>query len=218
MRGKNRNTKPHSPPVGWGVSWSAPCTRITAVHRDGFSFVELIAVVAIIAILSSAIVPYFQTTEVDQLQGVAQIVAADLSEGRNLAVTNNSSYSFTFTTTTNQYYLQHAGSSTVLNTLPPSPYGLASDTSSRRTTDLDELPIPGVKLHAVIARGTTSNRLTSITFASLGNTTESRPTEVWLKAGAGSHIKYLPIKINPVTGLNEIGELTGRAPADPSSS
>lgn len=186
--------------------------RLRCARPAGFTLIELLATITVMAIVLTAVIPYFRSSEADQILAAAQIVASDLSEARNLAVTNNSDYRITFDATHNLYYLQHAGANTALNTLPPTPYGLASDSATQRTTNLGLLPVAGVHLHTVIARGTTSSTVTSVTFSTLGNTTRTQITEVWLKTGITGDLRYLPITINPVTGLTEIGDLTGHPP------
>lgn len=203
MRGNNRNANQSTyRNRGWH-SLRAP---------RGFTLIELLATIAVMAVLFTAIVPYFRASEGEQLLAAANIVAADINDARNLAVTNNSNYSLTFSTTNNLYYLQHAGTNTALHTLPSSPYGVSTDTATRRTTNLSQLPVSGIQLHTVIARGSTANTVTSVTFSTLGNTTRTRATEVWLKTGTADDLRYLSITINPVTGLTEIGDLTGHAP------
>jgi len=203
----------------WGNSRNA----IQLAHRTrgeqsrcasaaGFTLVELLATITVMAIVLTAVIPYFRSSEADQIFAAAQIVAADLGDARNLAVTNNSDYRITFDATNNLYYLQHAGANTALNTLPPTPYGLSTDPGTQRTTNLNLLPVAGIHLHTVIARGTTSSTVTSVTFSTLGNTTRTQVTEVWLKTGITGDLRYLPITINAVTGLAEIGDLTGHPP------
>jgi prepilin-type N-terminal cleavage/methylation domain-containing protein len=182
--------------------------------RRGLSLVEILLVVAVMGILAAGIVTYSAPNLADELSNGAEIVLSDVERARNLAVSNNSKYKLTFNSDGTGYYLQHSGTNTSLNTLPSWPYKQRTDSSDRNTTLLAKLPgLDDVALHAAVQ--ITSNQrqaVTDLEFSSLGNTVRTTVTEIWLSAGQGSAKRYLPITINPTTGLATIGAVTGTAP------
>jgi hypothetical protein len=51
-----------------------------------------------------------------------------------------------------------------------------------------------------------------VEFGPLGETTQSEPTLVWLASGSGTIRRYIPISVNPVTGVSSIGDLQATSP------
>ena len=90
--------------------------------RRAFTLVEVIMVILLISVLSAIILPSMNPSVYNQLQAAGEVVVNDLAAGRSLAVTNSSTYSFTFDLPNNQYYLQYSGSNSALSTLPSSPF------------------------------------------------------------------------------------------------
>lgn len=165
------------------------------------------------AILAGMLIPYASSTLPDQLRAGVQVVAADLDYARNLAVTNNSKYRFTFVSAQNQYYLEHSGTNTALNTLPKSPYRLATDPPTRQTTDLAKLPLGGADLELVVCKLEGSGAaVTTLEFGPLGSTTATAATNLWFACGQGASRRYLSLRVDPITGLTEPGSLTSVHP------
>lgn len=164
--------------------------------------------------MAAGAVTLFQPNLVDALENAAQIVSSDLERARNLAVSNNSQYKITFNADGSGYYLQHSGSNTSLNTLPSWPYKQRTDPSDRQTTLLKKLPgLDDVELIG-IAQVVSSNRqkVSDVTFTSLGATSRTQATEVWLAAGVGDARRYLAVTVNATTGLANVGDVLGTAP------
>ncbi|HQP29028.1 MAG: GspH/FimT family pseudopilin [Syntrophales bacterium] len=81
------------------------------IHRGGFSLVELIIVVAIMAILSTLAVPSLQTYMAQRrLNGAARLVMSDLMNARMLAVTQNRNVQVSFPTSAAATYTYDATS------------------------------------------------------------------------------------------------------------
>jgi prepilin-type N-terminal cleavage/methylation domain-containing protein len=172
-----------------------------------FSLVELMVVVVLLGILTAAILPQFESSTADQLTSAAQIVAADLDYVRSLAVGNGSEYYVTFDLDGQRYILKHRGG----DDMPPSPFRRPSDPPKEHIVDLADLPRlgPPVELAGALAAGKT---VSDVEFNSLGATTRGDKTFVWLACGLGTQRRYLPVEIDPVTGLATVGELQSARP------
>ena len=181
--------------------------------------IELLIVVAVMAILAGVILPRSDPSLPEQLRSAAQIMAGDLAYGRSLAVTNNSEYRFTFDTEGNRYVLEHSGSDAALDTLPESPFRSPEDPPDKQTVDLDELPHLGtsVRIVEVAAQGSTPQSVGDLEFGPLGTTARSQETVIWLAAGAGSATRYIRLHVNPVTGLTTVGSYSGAGPPQPAA-
>ncbi|PQO25986.1 hypothetical protein C5Y96_21280 [Blastopirellula marina] len=182
--------------------------------RRGLTLIEILITVAILGILAAAIIPQFGATAPDQVRGAAQIVAADMEYARSLAISNNSTYLVTFHKTRNGYVLTHSGTNTSLDTLPDNPFRKPSDDEKSLIVLLSDFPHvgSGARIGAIVTDEPSPQEVTSIEFDTLGQTTRKQPTLIWLSSRAGAEEIYLPIEINPVTGLTTIGEITNVAP------
>lgn len=182
--------------------------------RRGLTLIEILITVAILGILAAAVIPQFGATAPDQVRGAAQIVAADMDYARSLAISNNSTYLITFSKSRNGYILTHSGTNTSLDDLPDNPFRRPSDDSKSLIVLLSDFPHVGsdVTIAAVVTDEPAPQEVTSIEFDTLGQTTRKQPTLIWLSSRAGAEDIYLPIEINPVTGLTTIGEITTVAP------
>ena len=117
--------------------------------RRGYTLVELLIVISLMGILAAILLPRFEPSVHDQLQGAAQILAADLNYARNLAVTNDSRYRMTYKRDINAYSLQHTGTNNLLDVLPLTPYRNAADAPNVQTTRLEDLPNLGTVVEVV---------------------------------------------------------------------
>lgn len=183
--------------------------------RCGYTLVEITISIAVIGIMAAAAVPLFQPDVAAQLTSFAQIVASDCAHARDLAVTNNSKYRLTFDLANNRYYLEHSGTNSALNNLPASIFRNPANTATRQYTDLDDVPQLGTGgfLEGVIAPESPPTAVTTIEFGPLGATTQTAETVVWLSAGAADGLRYIAVRVNPVTGLSDIDDITAAAPA-----
>ena len=180
----------------------------------GFTLLELLIVIAVVAILAGAFLPSSSPSLYDQLRGTAQILKTDLAYGRSLAVTNNSYYRFEFDVDENRYVLEHNGSNPSLATLPDSPFRASDDPPNQHIVDLDDLPHvgPTVRLVVVASSAAGMQRVDDVEFGPLGETTRSQSTLIWLAAGSGSAARYICLTVNPVTGLAQLGDYTTTGP------
>ena len=180
-----------------------------------FTLVELLIVIALMGVLVGIALPHFQPPLGEQLESFAAIVAADLDYARNLAVTNNSTYRVTFSAEDNAYFLTHSGSNAALHTLPLTPFRPADDPPDRHTCDLDSVPHLGanVYVHAVFASSGPPQTVSDLEFSPLGGTTRAAATVVWLRCGSDESRRFLPLTVNPVTGLVTVGEIQLEPPS-----
>ena len=184
----------------------------TSRHRPGYTLIELAIVVTALSIFSAAAITYMSPSVVERLKSVARAIADDMSYARSLAVANNTLYRFTFDRTNNLYYLEHTGTTSAFNTLPPSAIRSATDTATRQTIKLDNLlgGSGAVRLQAIVSSAMSG--LSQLEFRTFGETTATTATTIWLASGTGKSLRYLSLTINPTTGLTTIGDITASPP------
>ncbi len=180
----------------------------------GFTLLELLLVITIIALLTAIVLSRGEETAFDQLRSTAQIVSTELSFGRGLAMANNTKYKFTFDTTLNRFILQHSGTNPAFNQLPGMLFRSPSDTQYQYVVNLKELPHtgPALQIAAVTTTGSSPQRVSDIEFTPLGSTTRTDGTAIWLMAGSGLNAKYITVTVDPVIGLCQIGSYTKTGP------
>ncbi len=154
-------------------------------------------------------------TTYSQLSSTAGVIAGELAYARSLAVGNNSSYRFDLDTTGNRLILSHTGADTTLNTLPKSPYRSPTDPANQYIVALANLPQlgPPVILLGAQAMGSTTQNISSVEFGPYGQTTQANQSVIWLTAGSGPRQGYIPVQVNPVTGLATVGAYQTTRPA-----
>ena len=182
--------------------------------RSGFTLLEVLLTIALLAILAAALIPQFSSDLPERLDSAAQVVVSDLEYARSLAVANNSTYRVTFELGNNLYYTHHVGSNNLLDVLPPWPFRQQNDPPDRQTTMLSLLPIPqpGVGLAAVVRNNGVAQPVTEIDFLPLGGTLSQSETVIWLSCAAGADQRFISVTVNPVTGMAEIGPLLTELP------
>jgi len=188
--------------------------RAQAYHA-GLSLIEVLITIAVIGILAGILLPNLQANIPDRLNSVGQILAADLEYARSLAVANNSKYCCRFAVSQNRYHLEHSGTSALLEALPPNPFRPSDEQIDQQFTDLNELPMgkPVVDLVSVVRLSGSPVSVNDVEFLPSGGTATSQPTVIWLGCGYGDGRRFIPITINPTTGLVEPGEVTKSLPS-----
>ena len=180
----------------------------------GYTLIELMIVVSLMGIFAALLLPRFEPSVRDQLQGAAQIMSADLSYARNLAVTNDSKYTLTYSRATNSYSLRHTGDNNLLDVLPATPYRHSGNSPAEQLTYLEDLPHlgPGVQIHGVSIGTGNVSASGAIEFNELGGVEGAEAFTLWLTSGTGDSQRYQSLTVAPVTGLIAIGDFRGDAP------
>lgn len=188
-------------------------------RRRGFTLIELLLVVALISVVTAIVLPQLAPTFDQQLDGCGEILVADLEYARSLAIANGSTYRITIDELDNSYALTHVGANALLDTLPRSPYHNSDGDRTRLVTRLQDLPHVGVSISLVgaVLSGNTDTRTTIVEFGPLGETSSSKPTIIWLRAGSGVDSKYAAVRIHPITGIATYQDPTQTPPNIPAS-
>lgn len=182
-----------------------------ATIRRGLTLIEMLIVLALLGILAALALPHHQPAVSEQLRGAAEMVAADISYARSLAMMSNSRYRITFDLTNQQYVLQHTGLNRALDTLPTDGFGSPSDPPDQRIGRMERFPdlAVNVGLLTVTAGGAAVN---DVEFGPLGETTRAAETVVWLTAGQGTGQRWVALRIHPATGLVRMDNIQSTGP------
>ncbi len=181
-------------------------------QNRGFSLLEVLIVVVLLGVVLAVVVPYAQVPVEPRLEAGAQLLASHLAYTRWLAVSYSDRYRLRFQVEQNQYVLEYAGSDPGKQTLPAGPLDAPGQPPHQRIVSLEQWPTLGTPLRLYAVRDDQGNDLVSITFASLGGTQASRPSTVWLSGGAGDSLRFIPVRVHPVTGVVTVGEVQAAPP------
>jgi len=188
--------------------------RPRAAGRRGFTLVDSLCVVVILAILTSIMMPTLESTQVPTLESAARVLAADLKLARSQAIQFNTTWSMQFDLAENSYDLVHTGSGAP----PPlrNPLTAASDTSDVYHVEIGHRGFTGRNnLSARLTSVTldvSDDDVTEITFGPLGGTGPARAedTLIQLEVPAGRRSRVLQMRVSWVTGQVWIGEVMMR--------
>ncbi len=180
--------------------------------RRALTLIELLIVLSLLGIMAAMAIPNAQPATSEQVRSAAEVIAADLSYARNLAVIGNSRYRVTFDLAQQRYILEHAGTNPGLHQLPGDGFGSMSDPPLQRIARLDRLPIFGPPVRLVKATDNGGAEVSHVEFGPLGATTAAVETTVWLSAGQGSGQRWICLRIDPHTGLARVSNVQSSGP------
>lgn len=180
--------------------------RMRSQSRNALTLIEVLLVVAIMAILAGMAIPNANPSITEQLRSAASILAADLAYTRSQAITYGSQFAVTFDTDAGQYEIEHVGTNTALDDVLENPFADPSTPDGQYVVVLSNLPNlgPQVRLAAIYtinASGEAQSSVSDVTFSSLGETSRSLDTRIWLSAGSDSTSHTISVRVNAVTGL-----------------
>ncbi|MCG8587428.1 MAG: hypothetical protein MI757_22200 [Pirellulales bacterium] len=183
-----------------------------------YTLIEILLVVSVLAVLAAVMITGTDSSAHDRLRSLAEVIQSDLTYARSLAVANATPYRVSFDADAGTYTLEHAGTDASWDNLPASPYHPHSNSAVAQTVTIADLPSVGGDIEILgaftEADDNTLTRVDTVTFGAIGQTQDrADATVIWLAAGAASELRYMAVRINPVTGLVEIEDMTGTRPS-----
>lgn len=107
--------------------------RLSRIHSDGFTLVEMVLVIIILSIAAMMAIPFATSGTSTQLKSAATIVASDLEYAKSMAISRGKRYWVVFDTGAESYSIQDANG-VISNPVGPGPYtvNFAADTRLRQ--------------------------------------------------------------------------------------
>ncbi|MCD4831221.1 MAG: GspH/FimT family protein [Anaerohalosphaeraceae bacterium] len=82
-------------------------------RHKGFTLIEIIIVVVILAIISLVAVPMFSSAASSQVRAAANMIVSDIEYAKSMAITSGVNYSVVFDTTAESYKIVDANSNVI---------------------------------------------------------------------------------------------------------
>jgi prepilin-type N-terminal cleavage/methylation domain-containing protein len=167
---------------------------LSRIHSGGFTLVEIVLVVIILAIAAMMAVPFATSGASTQLKSAATIIASDLDYAKSMAISRGKQYSVVFYTSAERYQIEDANG--VIN--HPIKKGFTYVVNFAADSRLNRVNITNVNFDGTDTVG----------FDYLGSPLQGggsyliSPGEIELSAG-GSTIK---VNVEPVTGYITISD------------
>ena len=171
----------------------ATARRVTTPGPRGFTLLEILVVVVILAIAAAMAVPMLSAGGATKLQAAAEMVAADLEYAKSMAISRGGRYRVTFDVAGNAYQVEDPNGAVIDHPITKgSPY----------VVDFDGGRLSGVEIASADFDGTAG-----VQFDSLGS--PYRATEEALDSGVltlriGDRTET--VHVEPVTGMITIGD------------
>lgn len=169
------------------------------IDRTGFTLIEVMIVLALMAILLTVALPAIGPTETQRLYSAADLLASDLRLAQSLAVRDNTDIALTLAT--NGWKIEHVGSG-LAPELPTPPLG---GVGTGYQIDVSMLVGRDVVLAGFLVSSGTA--VGSATFSGTGRTTAIEDTRFWITLGAGDQERSIPLVVSAATGLVTAGSI-----------
>ncbi len=111
---------------------------VPIVVRHGFTMIEMVVVMAILAIAAAIVVPMMSSAGTMQLRSAVNMVAADLEYAKSMSISRGQKYSVVFDKTAEAYWIIDDGGNTIQH---PVKKGFLYRTDFRTDSRLDRVEI-----------------------------------------------------------------------------
>ncbi|GAB6186217.1 hypothetical protein JCM17478_17190 [Thermopirellula anaerolimosa] len=182
--------------------------------RWAFTLIELLLAFMILAIVLAVAWPSLRPSSHEQLRAAAQIVAAELWQARDYAITFNSKYRVVFDVPGNRLYWKHAGNNPALDVLPADVVVESGGDPKMRVLDLGERSalIGRVHLLGAATFDASAKPVEFVEFGPTGSLETARTAMIWLTDGESPSPRYVTIIIDGVTGSVQVGPIDAMGP------
>lgn len=167
----------------------------SGLQTTGFTMIELLVVVALLAILSLLIVPLVSTASDTQIEAAAQLIASDVEYVKSLAIGKGTDHSIIFDLTNDSYKAVDEDDATLTHPVFRKSYVTALQTEGM---DVDIKDINGA------TTGTYKVTFDYIGTPYIQGLSTPATTDTVIELEAGTNTRYITIK--PITGFAEITE------------
>jgi prepilin-type N-terminal cleavage/methylation domain-containing protein len=180
----------------------------------GFSLIEILVVVAILAALAGLAVTFTEPSPAARLQLTADMLAADLERVQELALSRGSPHRATFEGAERRFIVKHVGSNSVFNNLPKYMQTRQSEARTQATYAFDERSAYGkyVTIAAFEPASIYVNDEFPVQFAADGSLADGRTATIWLRSMDNGRTMFLPVRIYAVTGVVSVGTTVDMLP------
>lgn len=165
---------------------------ILAVKKYGFTIVEILIVVVIMAIAAAIVIPTFSSGGEMQLRAAANMIAADLEYAKSMAISKGRYYCVVFNSTNESYDLQDKDGVTISH---PVKVGTNYTIDFANDSRLDK-----VDIFSVTFDGTNQVKFDYLGSPYNGSASALNNGVITLKAGQAT----MTIRVEPVTGYISI--------------
>lgn len=178
-------------------------------QHHGFTLVELLIVIVLIAILASVSLISTDSSNSMSLDAAARMLSADLRLARNHAIKFNTKYKVVFDLDAQTYEIQHSGS----GSLPVPKNNLASSAEDSdkyiKRMGNSSLNLPGEVFIRQIKLDTSQSNVTELEFGPMGGTGPARneDTIIILAARRNNTTFLMPVTVSWVTGQTWVEEI-----------
>jgi len=182
--------------------------------RWAFTLIEMMLAFMVLAVILAVAWPSFRPSSQEQLRAAAEIVAAEITQARDYAITFNSKYRVVFDVPGNRLYWKHSGNNSALNILPEDPVLGGGGDPTRRILDIGERSavIGRVRLVGAASFDASAKPTDFVEFGPTGSLETARQAMVWLTDGTQPSPRYVSIIIDGVTGSAQVGPVDAMGP------